>query len=314
MKSQTIVTLTMNPAIDKSSSVDRVIAEWKLRCKPPFYEAGGGGINVSRAIKRLGGASYAIYTMGDHLGRMLRDLLESEGIDHHPVEIRGLTRENLIIYEESSGQQYRFGMPGPELEEDEWKRCLSEIASLEPAPEFIVASGSLPPGVPEDFYARVAKLGKERGCKVAVDTSGSPLMDAAEVGVFLLKPNLREMGFLHDEEGMADVEAAARKLIHAGKGEVVVISLGRQGAVFVTPDQAHKVWAPAVPIQSKVGAGDSMVAGIVLSLAKGSSMLEAVTFGVACGSAAVMTPGTELCRREDAERLYEKIVETQMDH
>jgi len=304
-----IVTLTMNPAIDKSSSVGNVVAERKLYCSAPRFEPGGGGINVSRAIKKLGGESLALYPSGGPTGEMLQFLLDGEGLTHHPIMVKGWSRENLIVLEESTGQQYRFGMPGPELSDEEWQRCLDELSSIKPKPDFIVASGSLPPGVPPDFYARIVRIGKDMNAKVIVDTSGEALSLAIKEGVFLIKPNIREFREIveQDVKEESQIKAAARRFVESGQSEVVVISLGASGALMVSKDAVEHIVPPTVPIISKVGAGDSMVAGIVLSLSRGNALRDAVRFGIAAGTAAVMTPGTELCRKEDAERLYKQM-------
>ncbi len=310
---KTIITLTLNPTIDKSSSVDRVVPEHKLRCDAPRYEPGGGGINVSRAIRNLGGTAKTFYLAGGYDGERLRELLDAEEIDHQPVSIEGATRQNLIIYEEGTGQQYRFGMPGPEISEAEWKNCLDVLTGMDEPPDFLVASGSLPPGVPKDFYVRLARKSKEMGTKLVLDTSGEPLSLAVhKEGLFMVKPNLKELKDIAGEPAFDDeshMEKLAQEIIEDGGSEVIVMSLGAAGAMFVSKDGCERLRAPTVSIQSKVGAGDSMVAGIVLSLARGMSMKEAVRFGVASGAAAVMTPGTELCSREDTERLYEAIKE-----
>jgi len=307
---KTIVTVTLNPAIDKSSSVDHVVAERKLYCQPPRFEPGGGGLNVSRAVKKLGGESILLYPAGGLTGDRLKELLDQEGLNHRPFPIEGLIRENLVILEESTGRQYRFGMPGPELQKKEWKALLQELAAREPAPDYLVASGSLPPSVPPDFYAQVARVGKKRGARTIVDVSGKALEEALKEGVFLIKPNVREFRELvgKDIKEESQIKAEARKMVKSGRCEVLVISLGAAGALMVSEDFAEHILPPTVPIISKVGAGDSMVAGIVLSLARGKPLRESVLFGVAAGTAAVMTPGTELCRREDAERLFENMV------
>ncbi len=307
---KTIVTMTLNPAIDKSASVDHVVAERKLYCKPPRFEPGGGGVNVSRAIKKLGGESLLLYAAGGLTGKRLQELLDEEGLNHRPFPIDGMIRESLIILEESTGRQYRFGMPGPALQKAEWESFLQQLAAMEPAPDYVAASGSLPPGVPPDFYARVARIGKKIGAKVIIDVSGEALEAALQEGVFLLKPNVREFRDLVGKEikEEAQIKAEAQKMVKSGRCEVLVISLGAAGALAVAKEFAEHILPPTVPIVSKVGAGDSMVAGIVLSLARGNPLRESVLFGVAAGTAAVMTPGTELCRREDAERLYESII------
>jgi 6-phosphofructokinase 2 len=305
-----IITLTMNPSLDISSSVEHVIADRKLRCRPSSYEPGGGGINISRAIQRLGGNSSALYPAGGTFGQMLQNLLDREGIPHFPILIEESTRENFTILEESSGRQFRFGMPGPMLRETEWKRCLGALVALDVKPKYVVASGSLPPGVPEDFYAQLAQIASGFGARLIVDTSGEPLRLASQAGVYLLKPNMNEMESLIRREikNELELEEMAREPVEKGLSEVIIISLGAGGALMVSRDGCEHVRAPTVPIKSRVGAGDSMVAGIVLSLANGKSLQDALRFGVAAGAAAVMTPGTELCRREDTERLYQQII------
>lgn len=305
-----VVALTLNPAIDKSSSVGHVLAERKLYCKPPRFEPGGGGVNVSRAMRKLGGESTLLYPAGGLVGERLKELLDQEGLDHRPFPVDGMTRESLIILEETTGLQYRFGMPGPEFRGEEWAAFLKELETMEPSADYLVASGSLPPGVPADFYAQVARLARERGARTIVDSSGEALRQALKEGVYLIKPNLREFRNLvgEDIEEESEIKAEAWKMIERGLCEVVVISLGAGGALAVSELFSERIVPPTVPIISKVGAGDSMVAGIVLSLARETPLRESVLFGVAAGTAAVMTTGTELCRREDVERLFEAMI------
>jgi 6-phosphofructokinase 2 len=240
---------------------------------------------------------------------MLRELLDVEKVEHLPFGIQGMTRQNLTVFAEATDRQFRFGMPGPTLTAAEWQEGLDQLASLEPAPAYIVCSGSLPPGVPDDFYGRVASLGRERGSRIIVDTSEDALRGAARAGVYLLKPNMRELGQLvgHRIEGEAEQEVAARDLVDSSRAQIVVVSLGAAGALLVSRDHLVRVRAPTVRIRSKIGAGDSMVAGIVLALVRGQAPENAVRFGVAAGSAAVTTPGTELCRRGDTKELYERM-------
>ncbi len=302
-----IVSLTVNPTIDKSSSVGTVASEIKMRCDPPSFHPGGGGINVSRVVHKLGGDSTVVYTSGGEMGNMLTDLLFQEHLTMRPVPIAGLTRQNLSIYEHSSGLQYRFGMPGPEINEEEANRCLD--AALESQPEYLVASGSLAPGMSDDFYAQLLRRTQGTNTRVIIDTSGKALEAVKKGGAFLLKPNLRELELLSGAsfQGEKHIQIMAEALIADGWAEVIVVSMGAGGAAFVTKDTCVRLRPPVVPIQSKVGAGDSMVGGIVWALAAGKTVLEAVRYGVAAGSAAVMTPGTELCRADDVWELYERI-------
>jgi 6-phosphofructokinase 2 len=305
-----IVTLTLNPSIDESTSVSHVVADRKLRCNAPTHEPGGGGINVSRVVKNLGGETLAMYLVGGPTGQMFQTLLEHTGVANHPVSIKDLTRMDLMVIEESSGRQYRFGMPGPSVTEPEWQKCLTDLASLNFRPDYIVASGSLPPGVPDDFYTLVARISHQLGARLIVDTSGQALCEAVKGGVYLLKPNMNELKSLvgKDLKDEYQIESEVKKLIKSGKSEIVVVSLGAAGVMMVSKEGTERVRAPTVPIISKVGAGDSTVGGIVLSLARGMSIRDAVTYGVASGSATVMTPGSQLCRREDVERLYNNMI------
>lgn len=302
-----IGTLTMNPALDIATATDKVVPTHKLRCARPRYDPGGGGINVARVVRTLGGSATAIYPAGGTSGQMLRALLDGHDIPQRVVPIEGRTRESLTVDDRSSGEQFRFVMPGPDLSADEQQHCLDAIAELAPPPGILVASGSLPPDLAPDFYARVARKAREVGARMVLDTSGDALSQAASEGVWLIKPNLRELCQLagRDLSGERDQVAAARQMLEEGRAEVIVVSLGADGALLVTPDAAEHIAPIPVPVRSAVGAGDSMVGGIVFALARGDTMEQAVRLGMAAGAATIMTEGTELCRREDVERLYD---------
>ena len=300
----------MNPAVDVSTSVGRVVAERKLRCGAPRFEPGGGGVNVARAIRKLGGEALAVFPSGGPAGQLLQDLLSREGVDVLTIPIAASTRENLNVQETDTNRQYRFVLPGPTLTEAECARCLGAIEALEPFPAMLVASGSLPPGVPEDFHARLAALARRKRARLILDSSGAALSRALEEGVYLCKPSLREFQEWTGEKNADEHRwrELARQIVAAGRCEVLVLSLGSGGALWTTRTEQERLTAPAVSVSSSVGAGDSMVAGIVLSLARGRGLPEAARFGVAAAAAAVMNPGTELCRREDAERLFRQVV------
>lgn len=304
-----IVTLTMNPAIDVTTSVAQVSPDVKLRCEAPRYEPGGGGVNVARAVHRLGGDALALFPAGGPGGALLCRLLAEENVRHRSITISGWTRQNVNVTEEATGRQFRFVMPGPRLYDAEWRPVLDELAAIEPPPRFLVASGSLPPGVPDDFYARLARISRRRGVAFALDVSGEALRQAVAEGVYLLKPSLREFEELTGAPGCSEsrLEELGRRLVHSRACEVLVLSLGAGGVLWMSANDGGRLMAPAVPVKSSVGAGDSMVAGIVWSLASGRSLADAVRFGVAAGAASVMNPGTELCRREDVERLYTEV-------
>lgn len=303
-----IVTITFSPCIDKSTSIAAMVPEKKLSCKAPVLEPGGGGINVARAIKKLGGEAIAIFPSGGYTGKYFNHLLENEKISSVIIETTNETRENIIVLDESTNNQYRFGMPGTRLQEDEWKKCLSAVEHIDDI-RFIVASGSLPPGVPLNIYAELAKMAKIKQAKLVVDTSGEALKHALDEGVFLIKPNLGELSFLAGKKELKDPDilSFSRELIANGSCEVMIVSMGAAGAMLITGDIAAKIVPPAVNRKSTVGAGDSMLAGMIYSLSAGKSLLQSAQYAVACGTAATLNPGTALCQKEDAERLFAMI-------
>jgi 6-phosphofructokinase 2 len=303
-----IVTITLNPAIDKSTSVESIVHDKKLRCKAPQFQPGGGGINVARAIKKLEGEAIAIYPAGGHTGIFFNKMLHDEGIRTQDIKTVSYTRENLVVRDEATNQQYRFGMPGSALQKEEWMECLKILSSLKNI-NYVVASGSLPPGVPSNIYAEIAAIARQNKSKLIVDTSGEALKHAVEAGVYLLKPNLGELAALTGKKYIEEqeIEKVAGALIKKGSCEIIIVSMGEKGAWLITKDQSFHVKPPLVEKKSTVGAGDSMVAGIVLSLASGRLLKEALQFGVAAGTAATMNIGTELCRIEDTLELYNKL-------
>jgi len=305
-----IITVTLNPTIDKLTSAPVLIPERKIRCSEPLFEPGGGGVNVARAIKKLGGNALAIYLAGGHTGHFFNQLLRNENVETLVTETRSYTRENLIVMETASDQQYRFGMPGPHILESEWQDCLNKI-EMQRNVDYIVASGSLPPGVPTDIYGRIAWIARKKKARLIVDTSGEALRQAVHEGIYLVKPNLGELSYLagKTELQIESVDDVAMEIIDAGKCEVIVVSMGQTGAMLVTKDFVLQIVPPPVKRKSTVGAGDSMVAGMVMSLDAGKPLLDAVQYGVACGTAATMNSGTQLCRKNDVEQLYKLIQE-----
>lgn len=303
---KSVITITLNPALDKSARIDKLIPDKKLRASDITFEPGGGGINVSRALKQLGGSSCALYTKGGYIGGFFKDLLKEAGIDQTPIEVKDTMRENLLVVEKSTNRHYRFGMLGATLSPEEAQKCLDAIKSYYLKPDIIVASGSLSPGLPDDFYVEIAEIANSLKSKLILDTSGAALKKGIRKGVFLLKPNLGELSSLAGVENveMDMVEKLAKGLIQEGKTEVVTVSLGPGGALLVTKDITELIPSPTVHKKSVVGAGDSMVAGMVYMLSQEKSLREMIRYGVAAGTAATMTPGSELCRKDDVERLY----------
>ena len=309
-----IITITFNPCIDKSAKVPQLIPEKKLSCSEPNFEPGGGGINVARVIKKFGGEVIAIYPAGGYTGKFFNQLLAKENIPSIVIKVKNPLRENVIVLEESSNNQFRFGFPGPNLLKHEWEECLDSIVEITGA-EFLVASGSLPEGVPDNIFARLATISKKKNLKLVVDTSKAALKHAANEGVYMLKPNLTELSSVlgKKELSLNEVTVAGKEIIAKKYCEVLLVSLGEKGAILFTKDKELKVSSPKVEKKSTVGAGDSMVAGFVLSLSQGKTLEDAMKYGVACGTAATMNPGTELCNKKDADSLFQKILVEKID-
>jgi len=299
-----VVTLTLNPAVDMSTSTEYVVGDRKLRCEQRVIEPGGGGINVSRVLHTFGVSSLAIWTRGGAVGTRLERLLDATGIDHQAIPIAGETREHLMVIERASGRQFRFNIPGPHLTESELAVALEVVAALPTTLRYLVLSGSLPEGAPADFYAQLIRAAPA-GCRVILDTSDAALEQGVRAGAYLVKPNVNELSRLAGVvvEDEAQIREVASGYIARGGVEVVVTSLGPGGATATTAHDHWHVHAPTVKFRSAVGAGDSMVGGIVAALVRGADLGEAIRFGVAAGAATVTTPGTQLCTLHDVEHL-----------
>jgi len=307
--SASILTVTLNPSIDVSATTQTVTTEHKLRCTDVRRDAGGGAINVARVLTRLGADCRSLYPAGGVLGRLLRRLLDEDGIASIALDIASETRESFTVLERASGQEFRFVLSGPQLAQAEWQACLDRVAAMPEPPGYIVASGSLPPGAPEDFYARLAHIAKGCGARMALDASGEALAAALEEGVYLVKPNLRELRELtgHPLETEQAWARAAGDIVARGNAHVVALSLGHRGALLAA--NGVRLRAPALPVKiaSTVGAGDSFLAAMVWRLASGASLEDAFRHGVAGGTAALLAPGTSLAHKDDVERLARSV-------
>jgi 6-phosphofructokinase 2 len=238
---------------------------------------------------------------------MLEELIKKEGIESIAIKTKNWTRENFIAFENTTQSQYRFGFPGNEFSEDEKDKIIEMVSTLKA--EYLVISGSLNEGLPTDFYQKIAETAKASGIKVIVDTSGEPLQKVLETSVYMIKPNIGELAKLMGVERLelADVEKAAKNVIEKGAAEIVVVSLGADGAILVSKDITEYVAAPKVKKKSTVGAGDSMVGGLVWALSQNKSLKEVIQIGVCCGTAATMNEGTQLFKVEDVEKLFKEM-------
>jgi 6-phosphofructokinase 2 len=301
--------LSLNPAIDEAAEADAVRPIRKIRTWGERYDPGGGGINVARVIRELGGAAFVIYLSGGTSGLMLDQLVRESGIKSRRIPIAGDTRVSYTVHEKSSGLEYRFVAQGPVLKESEWQASLAALEEIEC--DYLVASGSLPRGVPDDYYVHVAGIAARKQMKLVLDTSGAALRKATERGVHLIKPSLGELedlvGRKLSEPGEQD--QAVRGLINSGAAEMIALTLGRDGALLATHSGLRRLDGLRVEAKSAVGAGDSFLAAMTFGLAQERDPEDSFALGVAAGTAAVLTLGTQPCPRADVERMYQKLVQ-----
>jgi 6-phosphofructokinase 2 len=302
-----IVTVTLNPAVDLACTADSVRATHKIRTFDEHIDPGGGGINVARVLHGLGADVLAVVLAGGVTGALIVELLTEAGVPHQTVHCRGRSRISFTVFDRTTKEEYRFVPMGPTAEPCDWSDILAILEDV--ACDWIVASGSLEPGMPPDFYATIARLARRRGIRIAIDTSGAPLRAALDAGVDLVKPSLSELeayvGRALPE--VAEQEREAMGLVHAGHAAMVALTLGDLGAVLATADGLTRLPAIPVPFRGAVGAGDSFVAGMTWALSRGLSPRDALGWAVAAGSAAVARSGTARVRLEDVVEFHGKL-------
>lgn len=303
-----IGTVTINPSIDQHIVIDKLIKDDAIRAREIWRDPGGKGINVSRVIRELGGETVAFGVAGGCAGYMLKNLMTEKGIRFEAVEVLEESRINVIVTDRSDRTQTRISVPGPHMKLEDIEQFINKIANHKPFPEWWVLGGSLPTDVPQDFYAKLIRILQERGAKCLLDTDNEALAIGLTAKPFLIKPNEYEFARLAGRElrDEKDLVTAAQEIIRQGV-RIIAITLGRKGALIVTAEQAFKALTPVVDVKSKVGAGDSFLAGCVLSLSRNGSLEEVIRFGMAAGTAAVMNEGTRLCKREDIEKILPQI-------
>jgi len=304
-----IVTLTLNPAIDVACEADEVRHTQKTRTYNEHIEPGGGGINVARALCGFSAPARAIYLAGGVSGRVLDGMVADLGVERDAIWVKGDTRISLNVRERASSREFRFVPEGAEVSKEEWTRVLDRIAATDC--DYFVASGSLPPGVPDDFYARIVPLIRAKEARFMLDTSGKELGAALDAGVFLIKPSHGELEQLvgrplPSNEDLAD---AAAGIVASGQARLVAVTLGHKGSILVGERGALYLPAVDVEVRSAVGAGDSFLAGMTYGLASGQDEVIAFRMGAAAGAAAVQSPGTDLCKTADVDALMARVGE-----
>jgi 6-phosphofructokinase 2 len=304
-----IITLTINPALDKSAKVDSLLPTQKLKCHTIQYQPGGGGINVSRMLNRLGEKTECIFTSGGDTGKHLSKLLLKEGVKPNSIPVTGWTRENLSVVDTQTNLQYRFGMPSQELQNTEFEAIHTLINKQVNENDILVLSGSLPERTPLDYYANLIKYVSAKNIKIVIDTSGPDHKEALKEKVFLLKPNQRELAQLAGKAFLSttEQETVALKIIQSEKAEYVAVSLGARGAFMASKDGIVYQSTPSVSVKSTIGAGDSMVAGLIYAIKNNFSVKDILKWGVACGVATTMSEGTNLATKENVNKVLSMI-------
>jgi 1-phosphofructokinase family hexose kinase len=304
-----IHTLTLNPTLDLTYIVDAFLQDDTTRAHTVYRSPGGKGINVARVATRLKHENVALGFIAGTTGLEVTQLLEAEGVNTWFTPVEGVTRTNPIL-QDKEGHQIRVSAPGPSATLREVESLWESLFCLR-EPDFLLASGSRLAGVPDNFYARILIEAKKRGIKTVVDADGAELERGIRTGAYLVKPNKHElMRFVGRELiDIGDVIAASREMIQAGVS-VVAASLGAEGALYITSDQALRAIPPKIQVASAVGAGDSFLAGLLVKLSEGSNPLEALKFAVASGTATATIAGTQLCT---LERIIEILPEVQTE-
>ncbi len=307
-----ILTVTLNPALDVSTSVDALKPTQKLRCGRPRHDPGGGGVNVSRAIKKLGGESRAFVVLGGATGAHYKRLLDAEGVETSVLSGPGETRTTFQVTEEATGRQYRFVLPGPEQAKGDEERLLEALAAevSAGAHRYVVVSGSLPPGLPTDFYARIAFRVRDLGAKCILDAAGPAFEAALAARPFLVRADRYEAQvFLGDGElNEVSVRRLAHDVLNGPRAEAAMITMGGDGAYVATADEGYRIRPPGVDVASAAGAGDSLIGALTLGLANGMSLADASRYGLAAATSAVTTEATSLCRRDQTEEFFAQTV------
>lgn len=303
-----IYTITLNPALDRTiwikefkfDDTNRIISEKRF--------PGGKGVDVSRMIKTLGGESIALGFIGGFDGLEFQGRLLNEDVPHDFIKISGETRTNIIIHAENDDRELKVNAPGPEIRPDELGMLIEKIRTLKPRPTFAVISGSIPPGLSQGIYRQMTLAFEELGAKVILDADGESLEKGLPATPYIIKPNVNELQRLLGKEfdSRSSMIEKARSLLK-DELKIAVVSAGAEGAYVVLKDGGFWAKPPEVEVKNTVGAGDSLIGGIVFELDKGNSLENAVKLGVACGTATAMSEGTAQGTKEDIEKILPEV-------
>lgn len=309
---QRILTVTLNPTVDTCMEVPRLSSGGKNRAKPQSVQGGGGGINVARCLRRLGGSATAWHTSGREVGARLNRLLDAEGLDHRSTEIGSDTREAIIVAEHWTGHSYHIVPPGPVLTDDEEKLCMDAIVAAAHDVSYLIITGSVTHGLRDDFCAEIVRRTGTNGTKVILDIAAEQLPKALQEDIFMVRLDRHEAAELIGQpiEDFGDARAANDYLLANGAIHNALTTVGALGAVYSDRVAHYEISAPISPHppRSDVCAGDSLVASVTFQLSRGHTCLHACEFGVAAAAATVRLPGTEVFEFSTVETLRSEVI------
>jgi 1-phosphofructokinase len=309
MEVSMIITVTMNPAIDKTVDLEQMVQGGLNRVKNVIIDAGGKGINVSKTIKELGGRSIATGFVGGSGGMLIKKVLQDLGIESDFVEIEKEVRTNLKVVE-ADGNVTEFNEPGPFVTEVELELLTQKLLSYANKDALFVLAGSIPNGVSKTVYRTLTTKLKEKGAKVFVDADGELFIHSLEAGPDIIKPNRHELEeYYHKDYRVDEAEliGMGQSLLEKGIGTIAV-SLGQMGALFLSGETVLRCPGLKVEAHSTVGAGDAMVAALSYGIDRGLPLEDCAKLGIATSAGAVTTKGTKPPKRELVDRLLQEAI------
>lgn len=303
-----ILTVTLNSAVDKTYTVENFGVDHVWRPSSWRITAGGKGINVARVFNELGGESIATGFVGGHTGEQILEGLDREAIRHDLIRTSQESRVCIAILDPVHRTQTELNEVGPEVSPAELEELIRRCETLIPGMEYIVMSGSAPPGVPDTIYAELIGLAKRHNVKAVLDASGAPLTQGLKAGPYIAKPNVHELSDVIGRQ-LATIEETAEvaRELSGGDVEIVIVTLGRDGCLACTRGQTWWARPPEIEFLSAVGSGDALAAAFVYVLSTGGSVEEAVRLGTAAGAANATTFGAGYCKRDQIHALADKV-------
>ncbi|QIS12527.1 1-phosphofructokinase family hexose kinase [Nocardia arthritidis] len=306
-----ILTATLNPAVDTTFEVDRLVGEGKNRARVRSVRGGGGGINVARCVTRLGGSAMALHTAGREVGQLLNRLLDAEGLAHQPIEVGAETRNAFVVGEQFTGHSFHIVPDGAPLSAADTRRCMEAILAVAPRYPYLVVTGSVPSGFDENFCAELVERMRRYDTRIVLDIAGAQLRNVLRERAFLIRLDRREASALIGApiDGFAAARAANEYLLDLGATVHAVTTVGALGAVYSNEEAHHRISAPPPPLppRSDACAGDSLIGALTYRLAAGASCLAACEYGVAAAAATVLLPGTDIFQRSTVDAFIAEV-------